>query len=76
MPASMHEKKRDLFQRHFLLGELEPGEIDTLAERARVESYRAGQKLQPVGRMQDGPPKPAPTCSPNRRPTSKSPCAS
>src|SRR5215471_18634983 len=45
MPASMHEKKRDLFQRHFLLGKLEPGEIDTLAARARVESYRAGQEI-------------------------------
>ena len=45
MPASMHEKKRDLFQRHFLLGKLEPGEIDTLATRARVESYRAGQEI-------------------------------
>jgi CRP-like cAMP-binding protein len=41
----MHEQKRDLLQRHFLLGKLEPGEIDTLATRARVESYRAGQEI-------------------------------
>jgi len=45
MPASMHEKKRDLFQRHSLFGKLDPGEIDTLAMRARVESYRAGQEI-------------------------------
>src|SRR5215470_19508335 len=45
MAASTHEQKRDLFQRHFLLGKLEPGEIDTLATRARVESYRAGQEI-------------------------------
>jgi hypothetical protein len=34
MPGPMHEQKRDLLQRHFLLGKLEPGEIDTLATRA------------------------------------------
>ena len=49
MPAPMHEQKRDLFQRHFLLGKLEPGEIDTLAMRARVESYRAGQEIYAKG---------------------------
>src|SRR5690242_2586946 len=45
MAAPMHEQKRDLFQHHFLLGKLEPGEIDTLATRARVASYRAGQEI-------------------------------
>jgi CRP/FNR family transcriptional regulator, cyclic AMP receptor protein len=45
MAAPMHEQKRDLFQRHFLLGKLEPGEIDTLATRARVASYRVGQEI-------------------------------
>jgi len=45
MAASTHEQKRDLLQSHFLLGKLEPGEIDTLATRARVESYRAGQEI-------------------------------
>ena len=45
MAASTHEQKRDLFQSHFLLGKLEPGEIDTLTTRARVESYRAGQEI-------------------------------
>jgi class 3 adenylate cyclase len=49
MAAPMHEQKRDLFQRHFLLGKLEPGEIDTLAMRARVESYRAGQEIYAKG---------------------------
>ena len=47
--ASLHEKKRDLLQRHFVLGRLEPGEIDTLATRARVESYRAGQEIYAKG---------------------------
>ena len=45
MAALTHEQKRDLFQSHFLLGKLEPGEIDTLARRAGVESYRAGQEI-------------------------------
>jgi CRP/FNR family transcriptional regulator, cyclic AMP receptor protein len=45
MAAPMHEQKRDLFQRHFLLGKLEPGEIDALAARARVASYQAGQEI-------------------------------
>jgi class 3 adenylate cyclase len=49
MAAPMHEQKRDLFQRHFLLGKLEPGEIDALAMRARVESYRAGQEIYAKG---------------------------
>ncbi len=45
MAAPTHAQKRDLFQRHYLLGKLEPGEIDMLATRARVESYRAGQEI-------------------------------
>ena len=45
MAAPTHEQKRGLFQSHFLLGKLESGEIDTLATRARVESYRAGQEI-------------------------------
>src|SRR6516164_5914974 len=45
MAAPTHEQKRDLFQSHFLLGKLEPGEIDTLATRAQVQSYRAGQEI-------------------------------
>jgi adenylate cyclase len=45
----MHEQKRGLLQRHSLLGKLEPGEIDTLATRARVESYRAGQEIYAKG---------------------------
>ena len=49
MAALTHEQKRDLFQSHFLLGKLEPGEIDTLVTRARVESYRAGQEIYAKG---------------------------
>src|SRR6516225_4849335 len=45
MAAPTHEQKQDLFQRHFMLGKLEKGEIDTLARRAAVESYRAGQEI-------------------------------
>ena len=45
MATPTHEQKQDLFQRHFMLGKLEPGEIDTLARRAGVESYRAGQEI-------------------------------
>jgi CRP-like cAMP-binding protein len=45
MAAPTHEQKRDLFQSHFLLGKLEPGEIDMLATRARIESYQAGQEI-------------------------------
>jgi CRP-like cAMP-binding protein len=49
MVAPTYEQKRDLFQRHFLFGKLKPGEIDTLATRARVESYRAGQEIYAKG---------------------------
>ena len=50
MAAPMHVEKRDLLQRHsLLLGKLEPGEIDTLVTRARVESYRSGQEIYAKG---------------------------
>jgi CRP/FNR family cyclic AMP-dependent transcriptional regulator len=45
MAAPTHAQKCDLFRRHYLLGKLAPGEIDTLATRARVESYPAGQEI-------------------------------
>ncbi|MGH7054711.1 MAG: Crp/Fnr family transcriptional regulator [Stellaceae bacterium] len=45
MTAPTHAQKRDLFQRHYLLGRLDPGEIDTLATRARVERYPAGGEI-------------------------------
>jgi class 3 adenylate cyclase len=49
MAAPTHEQKRSLLQRHSLLGKLEPGEIDALATRARVESYRSGQEIYAKG---------------------------
>ena len=49
MVAPTYEQKRDLFQRHLLFGKLEPSEIDTLATRARVESYQAGQEIYAKG---------------------------
>lgn len=45
MPGPTHAQKRDLFQRHHLLGRLDPGEIDTLALRARVERHPAGREI-------------------------------
>lgn len=45
MAAPTHAQKRDLFQRHYLLGKLDPGEIDALAMRARVERYKAGDEI-------------------------------
>jgi CRP/FNR family cyclic AMP-dependent transcriptional regulator len=45
MPGPTHAQKRDLFQSHYLLGRLDPGEIDTLATRARTEHYAAGQEI-------------------------------
>ena len=45
MTGPTHAQKRDLFQRHYLLGRLDPGEIDALAARARVERYPAGREI-------------------------------
>jgi CRP/FNR family cyclic AMP-dependent transcriptional regulator len=45
MTAPTHAQKRDLFQRHYLLGRLDPGEIDALATRARIEQYPAGREI-------------------------------
>ncbi len=46
------------------------------ATRSKRSSKRSRQRLGPTGRMQHGPLKHTPTCSPNRRPASRSPCAS
>ena len=40
-----HEKKRQIFQRHFLFGKLSPNEIDTLISYTRVERYAAGREI-------------------------------
>lgn len=45
MTAPTHAQKRELLQRHDLLGRLDPGEIDALATRARVERYPAGREI-------------------------------
>jgi CRP/FNR family cyclic AMP-dependent transcriptional regulator len=45
MAVPTHAQKRDLLQRHYLLGRLNPGEIDALAAHARVESYPAGREI-------------------------------
>ena len=45
MTGPTHAQKRDLLQHHYLLGRLDPGEIDALATRARVEQYPAGREI-------------------------------
>jgi hypothetical protein len=45
MSSPTHEEKRQIFQRHFLLGELSPNEIDALISNARVERYPAGREI-------------------------------
>lgn len=45
MAAPTHTQKCDLLQRDYLLGRLDPGEIDALATRARVEYYPAGREI-------------------------------
>ncbi len=45
MAGPTQAQKREFFERHFLLGRLEPGEIDALASRARVERYPAGREI-------------------------------
>jgi CRP-like cAMP-binding protein len=45
MNSSTHEEKRQILQRHFLLGKLSPNEIDTLISYARVERYATGREI-------------------------------
>ncbi|HJU20334.1 MAG TPA: Crp/Fnr family transcriptional regulator [Stellaceae bacterium] len=45
MAGPTHEQKQELFQRHYLLGRLDPGEINILATRARAERYPAGREI-------------------------------
>jgi len=40
-----HEEKRRIFESHFLLGELDHGEIDRLLTYARVERHPAGKTI-------------------------------
>ena len=45
MNSPSHEEKRQILQRHFLLGKLSAGEIDSLIGYARVEHYAAGHEI-------------------------------
>lgn len=45
MTSPAYEEKRQIFERHFLLGKLSGDEIDTLLHYARVEHYRAGDEI-------------------------------
>ena len=45
MNPPTHEEKRQILQRHFLLGKLTPNEIDALISYARVERYPAGREI-------------------------------
>ena len=45
MASPTYEEKRQIFERHFLLGKLSGDEIDTLLHYARVERYPAGTEV-------------------------------
>ena len=45
MTGPTYEEKRQIFERHFLLGKLSGDEIDTLLHFARVERYPAGREI-------------------------------
>lgn len=45
MNGPTHQEKRQIFERHFLLGKLSGDEIDTLLHYARVESYPAEYEI-------------------------------
>jgi len=41
MAGPTYEEKRQILERHFLLGKLTTGEVDTLLAYSRVERYPA-----------------------------------
>src|SRR5437763_40814 len=45
MSPPTHEEKRQIFERHPLLGRLSPNEIDALISYARVERYPTGREI-------------------------------
>ena len=45
MTGPTYEEKRQIFERHFLLGKLSGDEIDTLLHYTRVERYPAGSEI-------------------------------
>lgn len=49
MLGPTYQEKRQIFERHFLLGKLSPDEIDKLLTYSRVERYPAGEEIYPKG---------------------------
>jgi CRP-like cAMP-binding protein len=45
MTGPTYEEKRQIFERHFMLGKLSPEEIDKLLTYSRVERYPAGEEI-------------------------------
>jgi CRP/FNR family transcriptional regulator, cyclic AMP receptor protein len=45
MTSPSYEEKRQIFERHFMLGKLSGDEIDTLLHYARVERYPSGREI-------------------------------
>ena len=45
MVGPTHAQKCELFRSQYLLGGLDPGEVDALAMRARVERYEADHEI-------------------------------
>jgi CRP/FNR family transcriptional regulator, cyclic AMP receptor protein len=45
MNSPTHDEKRQIFERHFLLGKLSANQIDALISYARVERYLAGREI-------------------------------
>ncbi len=51
MSGPSHEDKRRILERHFLLGKLNPAEIDALVTHSRVERYAAGDEIFAKGSL-------------------------
>ena len=49
MTGPSYEEKRQIFERHFLLGQLSSDEIDTLLHFARTERYAGGDEIYAKG---------------------------
>ena len=49
MAGPTYEEKKQIFERHFLLGKLTTSEVDTLLTYSRVERYRAGSEIYAKG---------------------------
>ena len=51
MLGPTYQEKRQIFERHFLLGKLGNDEIDALVTYSRVERYPAGEEIYPKGSL-------------------------